>query len=45
MIWRFTDEVPRPSHLRFRDTIERTVNERWVPNMEGAVEFALRTAR
>jgi hypothetical protein len=45
MIWRFTDEVPRPSHLRFRETVERTVNERWVPNMEGAIEFALRTAR
>jgi hypothetical protein len=45
MIWRFVDQVPRPTHLRFRETAERTVAERWEPNFIGAFAFALRTAR
>jgi hypothetical protein len=46
MIWRYTERVPRPRNLHFFDTINRTVNERWTPNMIGALEqFAGRGIR
>lgn len=45
LIWSYRQQVQRPKILKFEDTVRRTVESRWVANMEGALAFALRTAK
>lgn len=45
LLWHFTERVQRPAVLEFYDTVDRTWDARIGPNFEGAMAFALRTAR
>lgn len=45
LLWSYREQVPRPKIFKFEDTVRKTVEARWVPNMEGAFAFALRTAK
>ena len=45
MLWHLTEEVHRPRVLFFLETVDRTTAERWTPNMLGAFEYAVATAK
>jgi hypothetical protein len=45
LLWHYADRVERPSTLQFYDTLNRTFDARIKSNLEGAIAFALRTAK
>jgi len=45
LIWAFRQSIPIPARLQWVETAERIAGTRLQPNFEGALEFALRTAR
>jgi hypothetical protein len=45
LIWTLKPSVRRPASLHYRDAVQATVSTRWAVNMQGAWEFAVRTAR
>lgn len=44
-LWIFRQAIPIPARLAFEATARQVIEERFHPNMEGAFELALRTAR
>lgn len=44
-LWTFKTSVPVPKRLDYYATAQRIVNDRFWPNLEGALELALRTAK
>lgn len=45
LLWVIKQSVPRPPILELYKTINRVVSEQFLPVMEGAIAFALRTAK
>ena len=45
VLYAFEDSVPIKPVLHFEQIMEKTVEQRWAPNFDGAIAFALRTAR
>jgi hypothetical protein len=43
MIWAARQSVKRPALLQWDATVKRAIDERLIPNMEGAIKYALDT--